>query len=361
MSGKKPERGGGRAAPPQKTRLDTEVAKLASRAKSAAHAQGISTVAAFASLTKDHERTQPLTIWDQIGLPDFDRPAYVAARKRTLILELKASLLGLDACCPKPEVEPSGQWPTTGELLAQLVLIDELTTFLGKRKPSTPWECCQKIAVHFPNLWILVRINNFVTRIADCVPPRPLGVLIRSAGAQDKELTDAYLLRVETTRSEASDRFYRATGEPLPAAGDYKNFAPLLQGYLNAEKGWAEEQRQKNDRRVSKKAARKKQAASDTAPEITPYLAFLELERADLIWMLRFFDFLYPVQRWAEMLKDAEILGRLKPFYAATSTPVNSWVEQFKQLKAKRKAEQAAKRNKAARQRAAATKHAGKA
>lgn len=325
---------------PRKKSLDAQAAEFASIARSIAKIQKISVAAAFANITRDIAQPKP-RLWkpmlpldaagaspyDPMGLwadpPSADEKRH--ARERALRFDLEAALLRLDACCPLP-LGSTVTYPSGDELETLKRLVNETTRLIGKVAPPLGWPRWQKVDRHFPKLGLCKRVTGLVTRIAGTVPPRALTVLMRPVGAPGDALTKEFFATLLDTR----------TGKCDAASVDWRDFAPVLLRYQNAE-------RQKTGK-VPLPIFQPRPRSPTGSPAIEAYVAFLELDRTDLQWSLYHGQELSTVKNWIRTLNNEALWRKMEPFCAGTVNEMESGIARFKAMKTAWKRAQAAAR-----------------
>lgn len=303
----------------QTPKADSEAATYAIAARQLAKAKITSVKSAFVSITRDIPRVTTAQRSRMFNPVEFLTPAaqldaeHRAGRLRTLRLDLESTLLHLDACC-SPALGLAGAWPTHDELKLLEKLVRDAAAIAGKRTPPTWWRCCQKVDRYFPKLRLCKRVTSFVTRIAESVPPRPLAALMAPAESEVDALAKKFFTILRETRE----------GERDAATVEWIDYKPLMVRCQNAELA-----------RTGKAAwtgLRPRRGEPSRPAAIEAYVAFLELDRADLIWTNRHWRKLRPVLFWTETLGVAALLQKLEPFIAGTHSPVPLCIEQSEEL-----------------------------
>lgn len=77
----------------------------------------------------------------------------------------------------------------------------------------------------------------------------------------------------------------------------------------------------------------RKPGAPAVPPTIEAYVAFLELERAELLWKGRYWDPLWDVQNWTLTLGNPALLRILEPLDITSPNDVQAWTKHFEHLK----------------------------
>lgn len=313
----------------RKPSVDKRASDDARLARQLARVKGISVLAAFAIVTKGTPRVRtalrPFDMMELTTSVEQLDAEHRDGRLLTLRLDLEAALLRLDACCSLTAV-PAGAWPTLDQLRALEALIDTTADLLVKRPLLMGWERCQIIDRHFPKLRLCRRVTALVTRITGSTPQRPLGVLMSLSGEKNEALRKDFFSVVEATRKGKCD----------PATVKWLAFEPLLLRCQNAEL-----------QRTGKArwAVLRQMTVLPVGPTaVEAYVAFLELERADLLWCNRHWQHFLSLLFWLQPLGNVALLGKVQPFYAGVVDPVDSWIEHSKQLEAELKRDRAAAR-----------------
>lgn len=144
---------------------------------------------------------------------------------------------------------------------------------------------------HFPRLKACSRIEKFLERSLD-IEPRPLGQIMCSNDKAGRELSRTFLGLVADVRQ----------GKRKAAEVDWLPFEQLLLAYRNANG---------KRRHFMLLPTKYTGQAPNTA---LAYIAFLELECADLLWTQRHFNKLWKVALWAMTLGNREMAAKFEPF-----------------------------------------------
>lgn len=317
----------------RKLTVDAEVAALADVARMLARSKGISAVEAFRNLIRETPRVAGAYRSRSMDPTDFgpfsagSESEHLRGRHRTLRLDLEAALLCLDACCPHA-LGREGSWPTRDELEVLRTLVEVAVSSMSKKRPLTCWKRFQRVDGHFPKLRLCKRMTNFVKRIADSLPPRPLATLMPSAGTKISALLEEFFSLVSECRKGIRD----------PATVEWVEFVSLLLRYQNDERKRAGE--------ATWTVLRQRPGAPTGGPTIEAYVAFLELDRADVLWMSRNWKNLWPVLVWVNSLGNAALVGKLASFWPGAVNMEESINNSFEEMEAEFKRE-AAKNRKA--------------
>ncbi len=306
---------GAEAMSGRKRSLDTEAAQYVVLAKRQARIKGISVQKAFGTVTKSIPRVLAQHRSRLFDPAEFTTPETVLdarhreGRLRTLRFDLEAALLRFDACCPV--VGRGTEWLGRDESKALDTLVDHTTDLIARQTLLTPWKCFQRIDRHFPKLGLCRRVTGYVTRIAASTPPRPLGALMSPSGFESEPFTQKFFRLLLASRRGG-----------IPTEVVWTEFVPMILRCKNAE-------RLKSGKSPWSILLRESGMPSGT-PEMEAYVAFLELDRADLLWGSHHGRRLQHLQVWLSTLGNLELLEKLAPFMAGPVSLMASLIEQFK-------------------------------
>lgn len=291
-------------------KIDAEIATLAAVARSeweakaintTGRAKAIATRGAFARLTGSiprvatHARRRSFVIeecaegWDQ---------SQRERRLKTLRVELEEVLLALDECCSPGAERPL--WPSEEDLGTLVDRVNSAAGLLRKRLPVVLWGRCKRFDRHFPKLDLCGRIERLIGRIVVCLPSKPIGAIPKSAGISINQLK-RFLEAVGRCRN----------GECDPGAVDWREFTPVLLHFQNAAP-------QRMGSMPTQKLGRPRRAARSTEA-LEAYVAFLELDREDLLWSRRHSEFL-PVLQWTGRPGNLALVHKLEPYWPGSSS-----------------------------------------
>lgn len=223
--------------------------------------------------------------------------------------DVEALLLRIDTWSSSPrDAIPAAEWSAKGVLTRLHPLIDEAARLLGSRPPPTRWERCQRIDRHFPKLRLCRRVVTFVDRLVEVIPPRRLGTLLPSPGQKDRPFREEFFDLWRAARTKGLD----------PATVDWSPYLSLLIDYQNAER----RRTGKVELRVLHRAAR----IASVPSILEPYVAFLEMDREDLLWVDRHSAQTHSLEFWVKRFEDTTLLGKLRPYRGAMLDYSFDWI-----------------------------------
>jgi hypothetical protein len=235
-------------------------------------------------------------------------------------LKLEAALLRLDATALDIDVgKKTPAWPTLQDLEKLSDLLRKTTRLLSKRPPRIVWRQCQMIDRHLPRLKVCSRIKKFIKNVSNN-EARPLGQITCSNKNVSKELSRSFLSLIQDVRR----------GKIKAAEIDWLPYEELLLAHQNAGS---------KRRQVRLSATKHTRNAPDKA---LAYIAFLELECADLLWTHRNFRKILPIALWATNLGNVELASGLQPLipgpenFTDVAAQTTAWTQQnFKRVDAR--------------------------
>ena len=308
---------------------DWQVEKLAGDAKLLAHRKSCTVIAAFKSVTRTIPRVALSPRNLMLGIPGYDDEEggknFWRQRELTARLHLEAALLALDVCCVDAD-RPSVTWPVRDSLTALDKLIDVSAELLSKRTPSTRWRRCERLDRYFPKLKLAKRITAFVRRVGEVTPPRPYGALMHLDNEKDEALAKVFF-----------DRLTKDRDRPVKAVREWREFTPLLLKVQNLR-------RKQLGEKVKTELRPATVGGLSYSPDAEPYVAFLEVDRFDLLWTWRYQRHLWPLFRWLSEMGNGPLMHKLDPFFAGTFDPVESAIELSVKFEIRRKQSRAAAR-----------------
>lgn len=245
---------------------------------------------------------------------------------------LETALLQLDDCASP--LNEKLEWPNHDELKGLLDNVSRHVKIVSKRIPKTPWKKCERIDQYFPRLKLCLRIKNFLNRIGGDVHQRPLSVLMKANSSQAAKLREKFFDTVTEARQGKQD----------PATVNWLEFSSLLLKHQNSLCS--------NGKRASPILAPSNRKHSGS-PEFIAYVKFLELDRKDLQWIIRYKGHLWKLAFWVEELGNPELMKVFSPFFAGPIDIVDSSLQTFEaeqkwQKRLQNKERKAKSRNKSA-------------
>ncbi len=142
--------------------------------------------------------------------------------------------------------------------------------------------------------------------VVKTIPPRPLSHLMHPTRTEDRDLTKEFLNVLRETRK----------GERDPDSVNWVKYKLVL---LQCQ----------GSGRTPHTVLRQRPRALPFPPHLEPYVAFLELEREDLIWTSRYQ--VLSLGLWLKSLGNKTLLQKAKPLFGGTLDLVESWISEWEE------------------------------
>lgn len=288
--------------------IDKQAETLAKQAKSRCKGTQKNPADTFVLLTKplrkdtDSKGRTPLTAEWMFAADDEAREGGVQKEHmRCVRFDLEEALLRLDSSVLHGKKPP--RWPSLQELEDLNNRIAKMARVTGKRLPRSVWRQCEKLDRSFPRLKSCRRIAGFLRRLLE-TEPRPLGRVIQSKAHADTKLAEEFFKVVESVR----------TGKACATKVDWLHYEQLL---LVARSNRPRRTKQPRNRLWPEDHTK------GTPDSVLAYIAFLELDRDDLLWGARHWRKLWEAGRWASRLGNSDLAKQFRPFIPGTG----DWVE----------------------------------
>lgn len=252
----------------------------------------------------------PLTIEQMFGHPTRQSNAGRQIEEKLLAMriDIESALLRLDQCLDSQEMK-SNTWPT-GDLLKEIdQLVHKITSRTSKRAPRILWNCYLRVDNKFPKLKLCQRVERFLSRV-EKTKPRPLGIPMEQYSAE----AVSFFQDVQATRG----------GAKQPFDIDWSDHRKLLLEFKKRCK--------LNKNKTSQGIETQMRNKIPGEPRTYFYVAFLELDRQDLIWAMRYNRHVYLLITWFNRLGNTDFIKRLDPFCAGPVCMAESLSKQVEEI-----------------------------
>jgi len=298
----------------RKLSWDSQVARLAKLSVSKAKKSKCAPVVIF---TRSAENIQRLIgrnrRLEYVAAEFFRNEIHESPEEKELMglrVDLEIVLLKSDACFPRSEGSPE-ELKVLGEPFAPTDLkrlndlVEKTARLIGPKNPRVLWGKYQKVDRYFPALKLCKRIRCLLER----VPPRPLATLMGPATPELKKKTADFFKKVLKVRQNKID----------PAKVPWKDYDEVFMQYQSA--------RYMDAGNTAPSILMLKPGAPTCNEAARAYILFLDLEREDLTWQIRYYKLAWSLFLWVHQVRNPEYLPLVNRFMAGEIDPPSDFRE----------------------------------